>query len=58
MQIEEAIATCEVVPCSDEMPAEASDDVQRLREFKQLLDEGIITQEEFDKEKKEILDSN
>lgn len=28
----------------------------RLRELKQLLDEGIITQEEFEKEKKKILD--
>ncbi len=28
----------------------------RLRELKQLLDEKIITQEEFDKEKKKILD--
>lgn len=29
--------------------------VEKLREFKQLLDEKIITQEEFDKEKEKIL---
>jgi hypothetical protein len=28
----------------------------RLRELKQLFDEGILTQEEYDNEKKEILD--
>ena len=26
-----------------------------LKQFKQLLDEGIISQEEFDKEKKKLL---
>lgn len=31
---------------------------ERLRELKQLLDEKIITQEEFDKEKKKILDED
>lgn len=30
----------------------------RLRELKQLLDEKILTQEEYDKEKKKILDEN
>lgn len=30
----------------------------KLRELKKLLDEGILTQEEFDKEKKKILDSD
>lgn len=28
----------------------------RLREFKKLLDEGVITQEEFEREKKKILE--
>jgi len=31
---------------------------ERIKEFKQLLDEKIITQEEFDKEKKKILDED
>lgn len=28
-----------------------------LRKFKQLLDDGIITQEEFDEKKKQLLES-
>lgn len=32
--------------------------VERLRELKQLLDEKVITQEEYDNEKKKILDEN
>lgn len=32
-----------------------TDDVQQLKKFKELLDSGIITQEEFDKKKKELL---
>ncbi len=33
----------------------SSDDVTILRNYKELLDDGVITQEEFDKKKKEIL---
>ena len=59
LRIEEAITTCEVVPCEDSENTETeTDHYQKLRELKQLLYEGIITQEEFDKEKKEILESN
>ncbi|KRN24798.1 SHOCT domain-containing protein [Lacticaseibacillus camelliae] len=36
----------------DQAQAEAAD---RIREFKQLLDEGAITQEEFDQQKAKIL---
>jgi hypothetical protein len=32
--------------------------VDRLRELKQLLDEKVITQEEYDTEKKKILEEN
>ncbi len=32
--------------------------VERLRELKQLLDEKILTQDEYDKEKKKILDED
>ncbi len=31
------------------------DNIAKLREYKQLLDDGIITQEEFDEKKKELL---
>lgn len=33
----------------------AQDNVSKLREYKKLLDEGVITQEEFEKKKKELL---
>ena len=36
----------------DTAPASAADE---LRKFKELLDEGIITQEEFDQKKKQLL---
>ena len=31
------------------------DKADKIREFKELLDEGIINQEEFEKEKKKLL---
>lgn len=33
----------------------SSNSIEEIREYKKLLDDGIITQEEFDKKKKEIL---
>ncbi len=38
-------------------PETTQSKAEKLRELKQLLDEGIITQEEFDEEKKKILDN-
>ena len=35
--------------------AETHSAIEEIREFKLLLDEGIITQEEFDAKKKEVL---
>lgn len=35
-----------------------TDDVSELRKYKELLDEGIITQEEFDDKKKAVLQGN
>jgi hypothetical protein len=37
-------------------PGTILDSAQKLRDLKKLLDEGIITQEEFDTQKKKILD--
>lgn len=41
----------------EEQPKESEirNNIQMLREYKQLLDEGILTQEEFDAKKKELL---
>lgn len=36
----------------------AQSKVDRLRELKELLDEGILTQEEFNSEKKKVLDND
>ena len=33
-------------------------DVERIREYKELLDEGMITQEEFEAKKKKILEED
>ncbi len=41
-------------PVPEIAPAPASD-VEQLKQFKELLDSGIITQEEFDAKKKQIL---
>lgn len=52
--IEDAIATCEVEACNRQ-PVEAPDKFQKLKELKELLDSGALTQEEYDKEKQKIL---
>lgn len=58
LDIEQAIATCEVEDCT---PKNSGQIVQQLSpadeilKFKSLLDQGIITQEEFDKKKQELL---
>ena len=55
--------TYELSPILDNQPTISSGEKQntkskadRLRELKQLLDENIITQEEYEKEKKKILE--
>lgn len=59
LMIEDAIASGEVdCPKKEVMQQEASKDdkVTKLKELKQLLDDGILSQEEFNTEKKKILD--
>lgn len=57
--IEDAIAKCEIADACIEkaQPAESKPDkYEQLKKLKELLDEGVINQEEFDKEKKKILE--
>lgn len=43
------------VRSATEIQREPIDHIEKLKEYKQLLDDGIITQEEFEAKKKEIL---
>jgi len=43
------------VPSQAAAPVEANDDVAQLEKLAELKDKGILTQEEFDAKKKEIL---
>ena len=42
----------------DKTPANQQSKADKLRELKQLLDDGILTQEEYEKEKTKILNSD
>ena len=60
LMIEDAIAACEVADCKDKKNAETKtpDKYDKLKKLKELLDQGALTQEEYDKEKKKILEEN
>lgn len=60
LYIEDAIATCEVAACkSEENKSDAQPDkFDQLKKLKELLDQEILTQEEYDKEKAKILEGN
>lgn len=54
--IDDAIEACEVKPCNDaNAPAPAVSVADELLKFKKLLDSGVITQTEFDNQKKKLL---
>ncbi|MBC5840740.1 SHOCT domain-containing protein [Flavobacterium sp. F-380] len=57
LEIEEAIATCEVKECtaSQTTVVSKSDKYDQLKKLKDLLADGTISQEEFDSEKKKLL---
>jgi hypothetical protein len=52
ISIDEAIAACEVTPCAIKTGVSLADEIKKL---KVLLDEGAITQAEFDSQKKKLL---
>lgn len=57
--IEEAdkiIATLDILLSSEKEHTSANDSIEQIRQYKSLLDEGIITQEEFNIKKKELLE--
>lgn len=57
--IESAIENCEIVDCiKQETTIVKVDKYSQLIKLKQLLDNGALTQEEFDSEKKKLLDNN
>jgi len=62
IDIENAIATCEVENCKIEddkvVNVPKRDIYDELRKLKELHKDGIITDEEYEKEKKELLEKN
>lgn len=61
LDIENAIKTCEVENCTKEVQkveivGNTSDKYDQLAKLKKLLDDGVLTQAEFDAEKKKILE--
>ena len=54
--IDEAILSCEVTPCADQKSSDRANSVaDELLKFKKLLDNGGITQAEYDAQKKKLL---
>lgn len=56
-----AVNSCEVGDCSNtsnSVVVQESDKYDKLSKLKKLLDQGVISQEEFDIEKKKVLEEN
>jgi hypothetical protein len=63
LSIEDAIETCEVKPCKDNnkpqvvvATSKEDDKYDKLAKLKELFDDGILTKEEYEAEKKKLLD--
>lgn len=63
LMIEDAIATCEIEDCDRRNQSETpiiyqkvDDKYDKIKKLKELLDMGAITKEEYDKEKKKLLE--
>jgi predicted Zn-dependent peptidase len=48
-------ATSQAAPAPQEAPASSDDSIEQLKQLAGLKDQGILTQEEFDAKKKQIL---
>lgn len=58
LEIEEAIATCEIKECKEQqatMVGSKPDKYDKLKKLKELLSNGTLNQEEFESEKKKLL---
>lgn len=59
IDIENAIATCEIKICNDkEVLYGKTDKYDQLAKIKKLFDDGVLSKEEYESEKKKILDDN
>jgi len=58
LDIENAIQTCEVEKCAQRSQDSGTDKYDQLAKLKKLLDDGILSQEEYEIEKKKILDND
>ncbi len=56
IDIENAIGVCEIKPCTSSKEAQPKPDkYDQLKKLKELLDSGVLSQDEFDSEKKKLL---
>lgn len=56
--IEDAIATCEIKDCiSEELHNPKADKFDQLKKLKELFDNGTLSEEEYQSEKKKLLDN-
>jgi hypothetical protein len=60
LDIENAVKSCEVKDCNKEASQNTSKESKydKLKKLKELLDSGVLTKEEFEIEKKKILEGN
>lgn len=60
LDIENAISSCEITPCesnTDKVVVKQDDKYDQLAKIKKLYDEGVLSEEEYESEKKKILGS-
>jgi hypothetical protein len=59
LDIEGALASCEIENCNEKKPNVLQvDKYDQLAKLKELYDEGVLTEQEYETEKKKILDQN